>query len=141
MKTLYQVVQDSLRGLLCGSLGGLVAGFLFGLAMTLYASIGSGIWPDSLFEVIFPYVSGALLAGLVGGSLIGGVVGMTLFRTRPHLLRLSQVLGGIVASVPGLFLLNADMPVVVVSIIIGSAAVVGIIGGTTAFQCYERLFE
>lgn len=131
---LAQRVNHVFRGIVCGAIGGSVAGTLFGLVYTLLG-----------FElaVLGVYTFTGFLAGGSVGSIVGGSVGLTLLTTRPILDRLCQGIGIALVTIISLILpysVEAERGVrFLVAVIVG--VLVGYIGGKVGSRSYHWLYE
>lgn len=141
MSRLRLYILDLVSGIMSGVLGGLAAGLIFGLALTIFSYLGSGTLPESLFEIVFPELYVSLIVGLIGGLLLGTIVGLTLPLTRPHLARISPILGGITAMIPSLLLLNSRWPIYISGVTIFFALIAGMLGGNVAFKFYTKIYR
>ncbi len=131
MTHLYCTVRRALYGAISGIAGGTTAGSLFGLAMAFYD--GSRL-PGSL-----TYLPGSLLIAGSAGLIVGVPMALAIPFTKPYLLSPGRVMGGVVAAMPTILLLNSDMPFFVSMLIVGTAAVAGVAGGTVAYRCFQWL--
>ena len=133
MTRLYYIIRRVLYGAISGIAGGATAGTLFGLAMAFYSSSSL-----SLSGSLVYLWSALCVAGLVG-PIVGVLIALTVPFTKPYLRPLSRVIGGIVAAIPGMLLLNSDMPFLGAMLIVGTAAIAGVVGGTVAYRCFQWL--
>lgn len=125
-----------LKGILCGSVGGVTGGSLLG---TIYALAGGSqymtAWPVFLWTGSW--------AGLIVGGLAGGVVSLTLPVTEAYLNRLSQVVGIIIVATISIVLPYSveigQWTRLIVGLVLG--LFLGTLSGIIAFRCYRWLFQ
>lgn len=132
------VLPSLFRGVTCGGVGGLFAGALLSL---LYALVAGEPYVEAGSLVVFLWTGSWV--GLLLGAVTGALVGLTLRVTEPYLERLSQVVGALIVMPLGA-LLSLSLEAgqwTRVALGAGSGLIVGIIGGTVAFRCYQWLFQ
>jgi hypothetical protein len=139
MATIWHTAENGLRGMFSGGLGGLVAGYLYGLVLNVYVAVETqGRNLNFPFGLLIGFAIPASIVGLLVGTLVGLLVGLTPLVNHPSLLRLTQLLGSTLVALTTFLILGTSTPLWLLSILMLGSLFAGYLGGTVAFRRYQR---